>query len=60
MAKYCSQYYARVVSRKKDGKLYIAKGSLNVDNTNGSRQDGLWGTLFCSLPFTLAEEGYSF
>ena len=26
---------------KKDVRLYIAKGSLNVDNTNGSSEDSL-------------------
>ena len=29
-----AQYRARITNRKKDAKLYIAKGSLNVDNTN--------------------------
>ena len=37
-----TQYCARVTSRKEDAKFYIAKGSLNIDNTNGSTQDGLW------------------
>ena len=41
---------------KKDAKLYIAKGSLNVDNTNDSRQDGPQDTLFCSLSFTVVEK----
>ena len=36
-----AHYHACDASRKKDAKLYIAKGSLKVDNTNGSSQDGL-------------------
>ena len=47
-----AQYHSHIASRKKDDKLYIAKGSLNVDDTNGSSQDGLQVTVFCSLPFT--------
>ena len=35
-----AQYWA-IVSRQKDAKLYIAKGRLNVDNTNGCSQDGI-------------------
>ena len=40
-----AQYGAHIASRKKDAKFHIAKGSLNVDNTNGSSQDGLLDTL---------------
>ena len=49
-----AQYCACVASRKKDAKLYIAKGSLNVDKTMSAVkmiyivQD----TLLCLLPFT--------
>ena len=39
-------------AEKKDAKLYIAKGRLNVNNIKGSSQDGLQDTLFCSLSFT--------
>lgn len=34
------QYLEHAASRKKDGKLYIAKGTLDVDDTNVSTRDG--------------------
>lgn len=34
--KIVAQYQAHVARCKKDAKLYSAKGSLNVDNINGS------------------------
>ena len=40
-ANIAAQYHARIASRKKDAKFYIAKGSLDADNTNGNSQDGL-------------------
>ena len=47
-----AQYHACIASRKKDAKLCITKGSCNVDNTDGSSQNGLQDTLWCSLSFT--------
>ena len=51
-----AQDCVHTASRKKDAKLYIAKGNLIGDNNNGSSQDGLQYILFCSLPFTLVEK----
>ena len=45
-------YHARIASRKHEAKFYIAKGSLNVNNTKGNSQDSLQDTLFYSLTFT--------
>ena len=36
-----TQYHAHIARRKKDAKLYIAKGNLNVDKANDSSQAGL-------------------
>ena len=47
-----AQCCACVASRKKDAKLYTARVNLNVDDTNGSNQNGLQDTFLCSLPFT--------
>ena len=38
---FSAQYHAHVASWEKDANLCIAKGSLNVDNNNGSSQDDL-------------------
>ena len=46
-AQYCCKISRPGCQQKKDVKLYIAKGTLNVDNTNVSSQNGLQDTLFC-------------
>ena len=44
-----TKYCARVASRKKNAKLYIAKGSLNAKTTNGSSQ---WSTAGVPNPWS--------
>ena len=36
-----TQYFACIAIVKKDVKLYVAKGSVKVDNTNDNSQNGL-------------------
>lgn len=55
-SKTVAQYRACAANRRKDAELCLRKGSLNIDDTNGSSQDDLQDTLFYSLPFTLVEK----
>ena len=46
---FAAQYCVCISSRKKDAKLYIAKGSLIQGDTNDSSQDDIQDTLFYHL-----------
>ena len=54
--KIAALYHTCTAGRKKDVKLYIAKGRANVEDTHITTQDGLMGTLLYSLSFTHVEK----